>query len=46
MKRDPLVRETLGEHIFEKYVTLKTEEWDEYKIRITKWELDRYLERY
>ncbi|MDA6815847.1 type I glutamate--ammonia ligase, partial [Escherichia coli] len=26
MKRDPLVRETLGEHIFEKYVTHKTEE--------------------
>lgn len=46
MKRDPLVRETLGEHIYEKYVTHKSEEWDEYKIRVTQWELDRYLERY
>ena len=46
MKRDPLIRETLGEHIFQKYVTHKKEEWDEYKIRVTQWELDRYLERY
>ena len=36
----------LGEHIFGKYVEHKTEEWDEYKIRVTPWELDRYLERY
>ena len=43
MKRDPLIRETLGEHIFQKYVTHKKEEWDEYKIRVTQWELDQYL---
>ena len=42
MRRDELVRETLGEHIFGKYVEHKTEEWDEYKIRVTPWELDRY----
>ena len=46
MRRDELVRETLGEHIFGKYVEHKTEDWDEYKIRVTPWELDRYLERY
>ena len=46
MKRDPLIRETLGEHIFQKYVTHKKEEWDDYKIRVTQWELERYLERY
>ncbi len=46
MKRDPLIRETLGEHIYQKYVEHKREEWNEYKIRVTQWELDRYLERY
>ena len=46
MKRDPLIRETLGEHIFQKYVEHKQEEWNEFKIRVTQWELDRYLERY
>ena len=46
MKKDDLIRETLGDHIFDKYVFHKTEEWDEYKIRLTEWELERYLERY
>lgn len=46
LKADALIRETLGEHIFWCYVQHKTEEWDEYKIRVTPWELDRYLARY
>ena len=46
MKKDELVRETLGAHIFDKYVEHKSEEWNEYKIRVTQWEIDRYLERY
>lgn len=46
MKADPLIRETLGEHIYSCYVQHKSEEWNEYKIRVTQWELDRYLARY
>ncbi len=46
MKKDALIRETLGKHIFDKYVEHKSEEWNEYKIRVTQWEIDRYLERY
>ena len=46
MKADPLIRDTLGEHIFTRYVQHKSEEWDEYKVRVTPWELDRYLARY
>ncbi len=46
MKADSLIRETLGEHIFPRYVQHKTNEWDEYKVRVTQWELDRYLARY
>lgn len=45
-RKDPLMRETLGDHIFQKYVEHKNDEWNEYKIRVTQWELDRYLERY
>ncbi|MCI8554258.1 MAG: type I glutamate--ammonia ligase [Clostridiales bacterium] len=45
-RRDPLMRTTLGDHIFQKYVEHKNDEWNEYKIRVTQWELDRYLERY
>jgi glutamine synthetase len=38
-----LVREALGDHIFERYVDLKREEWEEYRVQVTKWELERYL---
>jgi glutamine synthetase len=38
-----LVREALGDHIFERYVGLKREEWEEYRVQVTKWELERYL---
>jgi glutamine synthetase len=37
------VRKALGDHIFENYVELKREEWEEYRIQVTKWELERYL---
>jgi glutamine synthetase len=38
-----LVRKALGDHIFERYVELKREEWEEYRIQVTRWELDKYL---
>ena len=43
LKADPLMREALGDHIFERYVEAKTQEWDEYRIAVSQWELDRYL---
>jgi glutamine synthetase len=38
-----LMRSALGEHIHERYVELKRKEWDDYRIQLTQWELDRYL---
>jgi glutamine synthetase len=38
-----LLRRAFGDHIFESYVTLKRQEWDEYRVQLTQWELDRYL---
>ncbi|MFZ5626616.1 MAG: type I glutamate--ammonia ligase [Bacillota bacterium] len=46
MKKSELVREALGEHIFSKYVEAKTAEWDDYRTKVTQWELDNYLARY
>jgi len=45
-KRNPLSRETLGDHIFEKYVEAKEAEWDSYRIAVTDWELENYLKIY
>ncbi len=38
-----LMRRAFGDHIFENYVKLKRAEWDEYRIQLTQWELDKYL---
>jgi glutamine synthetase len=38
-----LMRSAFGDHIFDNYVKLKRKEWDEYRIQLTQWELDRYL---
>ncbi len=34
---------TLGEHTFNRYVEIKRREWEEYRMQVTRWELDRYL---
>ena len=46
MERDELVRETLGDHIVERLLEAKRSECDEFRMRVTQWELDRYLEVY
>ncbi len=43
LQEDALVRETLGGHVLGQYVTGKTKEWDEYRTRVTDWEIEKYL---
>src|SRR5213592_2421833 len=38
-----LARKALGPHIFDRYVELKRKEWDEYRVQLSEWELQRYL---
>jgi len=38
-----LVLRALGEHAFNRYVEIKRKEWEEYRVQVTQWELDRYL---
>ena len=44
-KEDRFVREVLGEHISNKFLEAKTQEWREYCEQVSQWELDRYLFR-
>lgn len=46
MKKDPLMREALGEHIFNRYIEAKQIEWDRFRIQVHPWELEEYLEKY
>ena len=43
MERSDLVREALGEHIFEWFLRNKRNEWRAYKTQVTPFERDRYL---
>ncbi len=38
-----LVRNALGDHIFEKFITNKVIEWDNYRAHVSQFELDNYL---
>ncbi len=42
-EKSDLVRETLGDHIFEKFIANKKIEWDRYRIHVSEYELERYL---
>ncbi|HEV2787708.1 MAG TPA: hypothetical protein VGV67_15020 [Solirubrobacteraceae bacterium] len=33
----------LGEHMFNRYVEIKRREWEDYRVQVSQWELDRYL---
>lgn len=46
LEKDTVIRETLGEYTFEKFRDLKMTEWDEYRMQVTPWEIDEYLEKY
>ena len=46
MEKDPLVSRVLGPHIQQKYIEAKRQEWDEYRVKVSRWELDAYLRKY
>jgi glutamine synthetase len=46
MSEDQVVRESLGEHVFERLVEAQTAEWDAFRMHVSDWERERYLEIY
>lgn len=46
LQKDNLVMSVLGEHITEKYVEAKIEEWNEYRTTVTEWEVNKYLAKF
>ncbi len=46
LESDPLMREALGEHVYQRFVAAKRREWDDYRISVSQWEVDRYLSVY
>lgn len=44
--KDECICEALGSHVIEKYVENKNAEWDSYRLNVTQWEIDSYLQKY
>jgi glutamine synthetase len=42
-ERSELVKETLGDHIFQKFIENKKIEWDQYRTHVSHFELEKYL---
>jgi glutamine synthetase len=44
MDQDPLIRKTLGDLTYQRFLETKNKEWDQFRIQVTDWEIARYLE--
>lgn len=42
-EKSKVVREALGDHVFNHFIENKKMEWDQYRIQITNYELEKYL---
>jgi glutamine synthetase len=43
---DDVIQSAMGDHIAEKFVEAKSQEYGEYIVEVSEWELERYLEKY
>ena len=46
LQADEVIQAAMGQHVYERYVEAKSQEWNEYRLYVSQWELDRYLTRY
>jgi len=46
LDRSELIKGALGAHIYEKFREGKMEEWQDYNIQVTEWELGQYLTKF
>ena len=46
LNEDKFICDVLGGHIVSKYTEAKLKEWNEYKTKISQWEIDEYLYKF
>jgi glutamine synthetase len=46
LEDDQVIREALGPHVYERFIAAKRSEWDDYRLEVTAWELNKYLTSY
>jgi glutamine synthetase len=46
LEEDEVVMDALGPHVSEKFVEAKRQEFEDYLVDVSEWEIDRYLEKF
>ncbi|HHO56758.1 MAG TPA: type I glutamate--ammonia ligase [Trueperaceae bacterium] len=46
LKKDSVMKEALGEHVYKSFIEAKSQEFDDYRITVHDWELENYLDEY
>ncbi|MCT4605926.1 MAG: type I glutamate--ammonia ligase [Marinisporobacter sp.] len=46
LSKDEVIKEAIGEHVYEKFTDAALYEWHEFSKFVSKWELDRYLRKF
>jgi len=46
MERDEVIRDALGDHVFDRLIEAQRSEWSDFRRHVSQWERDRYLAIY
>jgi glutamine synthetase len=44
LKSDEVLQRTLGSHVFDAFIELKTNDWNQYCLYVSPWEIMKYLD--
>lgn len=46
LQKDSVIRDALGEHVYQRFMEAKRIEWDRYRMQVHPWELEEYLTKF
>ncbi|MBA1335330.1 MAG: Glutamine synthetase type I [Firmicutes bacterium] len=46
LSRNNLIKSALGDHVYNRFVEAAMIEWNEYRTRVTEWEIEKYLTKF
>ena len=46
LAQDDVIKDAMGEHLFKSFMMAKTKEYAAYRLNVSNWERDRYMEKY
>ena len=46
LAEDDVIKAAMGDHLYESFMTAKTKEYAAYRLNVSNWERDRYMDKY